>query len=112
MDVLRNLGRHDAPAPGDEYDFLYATPVGIVEHTGDSESRPGATCEIVDNVDENRVNELLEIGKPLGHFSLFNNCTTFAYSVLVQSRVGNRPAYDSTPAFSELIRRGAPGRMF
>jgi len=59
----------------------------IQDHSGDSKNREGASCETVSNVDENKVNELLDIGKKLGGFSTWNNCQTFAADVLRQSRI-------------------------
>jgi RHS repeat-associated protein len=75
----------NAPNVGEEYESLYITDISIKDHTGQSETRKGATCKIVPNVEEKKVNELLEIGKPLGQFSAFNNCQTFANDVIEQS---------------------------
>lgn len=70
-----------AENPGDHYESLYATKVFITDHKGDSAHRKGASCHVV-QADEKKVNDLLQIGKPLGRFSLTNNCQTFASSVI------------------------------
>lgn len=75
----------DVPNPGDEYESLFVTKVKVTDHSGQSESRPGASCETVE-ADEEKVNELLEIGKPLGRFSPVNNCQTFVKDVLHKAR--------------------------
>jgi uncharacterized protein RhaS with RHS repeats len=65
------------------------SPVGdqteITDHTGRS-SESGSTCEDVPDVDENKVNELLEIGKSTGPWGPTNNCKSFVDDVLRQSR--------------------------
>ena len=70
--------------PGDQYESLYTTKVYVIDHSGQSATRQGASCHVVD-VDEKKVDNLLQIGKPLGRFSLWNNCQTFADSVLYQA---------------------------
>lgn len=75
----------NAPNVGEEYESLYITDISVTDHTGQSKTRKGATCKIVPNVDEQKVNELLEIEKPLGQFSAFNNCQTFTNEVIEQS---------------------------
>ncbi|MFZ1748269.1 MAG: hypothetical protein WBO24_16900 [Nitrospirales bacterium] len=70
---------------GDEYEAPYFTELAITDHSGSSEKRKGARCEIVPNVDESLVNELIEIGKPLGQFSAFNNCQSFAADIIEQA---------------------------
>jgi hypothetical protein len=110
MDALRNQGRRNAVDPGDAYDFLYLTEVGIVDHSGDSQNRPGATCEAVEDVNEDRVNQLLDIGRPLGRFSMVNNCRSFAFDVLIHSRNGYRPLPDPHPAMIRVLRTGGRGR--
>ena len=74
--------------PGDQYEAPYITEMYWTDHSGDSENREGASCSTVPNVDEDKVDELLQIGKPLGKFSAFNNCQTNAFNVLEQSRKG------------------------
>ena len=90
----------EAANPGDQYESLYVTEVEITDHTGQSETREGASCRVVPNTDEEKVNELLEIGEPLGKFSLFNNCGRFAVNVLNQSRI----TQPTTPAGRTPLR--------
>lgn len=72
----------DVPQPGDQSEVPYLTDVSVKDHAGDSKTRPGTKCETVEGADEKIVNDLLEIGKPLGKFSAWNNCQTFADQVL------------------------------
>ncbi len=74
------------PEPGNQYDMPF-DEVEILDHSGEGESREGATCKPADdNVDETKVNELLDIGKSLGPFiPLFNDCTSFVTNVIVKS---------------------------
>jgi RHS repeat-associated protein len=46
---------------------------------------PGVVCYKQEYIDENKVNELLEIGTPLGRWSAWNNCHTFAALVLEEA---------------------------
>lgn len=54
----------------------------MTDHTGQSKTRSGASCETISGVDENKANEMLEIGSPLGTFSAFNNCQSFVQDVI------------------------------
>jgi len=83
--------------PGDQYEPPYVTEVEITDHKGQSETREGASCRVVPNVDEEKLNELLEIGKPLGRFGLFNTCGRFTVDVLNQSRTTQPPPPSRTP---------------
>ena len=67
--------------PGNQSDSPYVTKVAIRDHKGESD-KPGATCEDIEWVDENKVNELLEIDKPLGTWTPVNQCQSFAAGVL------------------------------
>ena len=83
---------------GDQFEAPYITDLFITDHSGDSQNREGASCEAVKSVDEDKVNELLDIGKGLGKFSSFNHCQSFVRDVIRQSRItkqtrrGRRPA--------------------
>jgi hypothetical protein len=57
-----------------------------------------------------RVNQLLDIGRPLGRFSMVNNCRSFAFDVLIHSRNGYRPLPDPHPAMIRVLRTGGRGR--
>ena len=78
------MGELNAGVPGDRSNSPYFTKVAINDHTGQS-TMPDASCEEQPYADEDKVNELLEIGKPLGVWSTYNQCQSFATSVLVQS---------------------------
>ncbi len=71
----------DVQNPGEEYESLFVTKVKVTDHSGQSEAREGASCEVVE-ADEDKVNKQLQLGKPLGRFSPSNNCQTFVRQVL------------------------------
>lgn len=71
-------GNESGDRPGD--------PVQVTDHTGRSEQK-GASCEKVDNVDENKVNELLELKRPLGKWGPFNHCQSFVETVIEDSSI-------------------------
>ncbi|MBD8515303.1 RHS repeat-associated core domain-containing protein [Photobacterium sp. CAU 1568] len=73
-----NAGNESGDLPGD--------PVGVTDHTGRHKQK-AASCEDVDNVDENKVNELLEIGKGLGRWGPTNQCQSFVQDVINQSTI-------------------------
>lgn len=75
----------DVQNPGQEYESLFVTKVKITDHSGQSKTREGASCEVVD-ADEDKVNQQLQIGKPLGRFSPTNNCQTFVKQVLQNAK--------------------------
>jgi RHS repeat-associated protein len=52
-----NAGNQSGDLPGD--------PVEVTDHSGRHKQK-GASCEVVDNVHEEKVNELLAIGEDLG----------------------------------------------
>ncbi len=93
------MGPANGGVPGNESDSPYTTTT-INDHTGRSEAS-GAQCEVVENVDEQKVNELLEIGKDTGRFSPWNNCQTLAQEILDQA--STTPKTISFPPM-----RGAP----
>jgi uncharacterized protein RhaS with RHS repeats len=59
------------------------------DHTGQSKA-PNATCEKMQNVNEACVNNLLRPGQPTGTWSMFNQCQSFANSVIGRCRYGNQ----------------------
>ena len=62
---------------GEDYETLYVTKVFVSDHSCDI----AKSCKPIDNVDEDCVNKQLAIGTPLGRFSTWNNCQTFAQEV-------------------------------
>jgi RHS repeat-associated protein/uncharacterized repeat protein (TIGR02543 family) len=87
-----DAGNQSGDWPGD--------PVQVTDHSGRA-NEPGASCEVVPNVDENKVNDLLKIGKPLGNWTPNNQCQSFARDVLNSSRY--------SPGASGSWARGASG---
>jgi RHS repeat-associated protein len=73
--------------PGQEYDLPYWIDVYITDHSNDKPT----SCQQMDNVDEQCVNNNLKIGEPLGRFNLFNTCQGFAYSVINSCRPMYKP---------------------
>ena len=55
-------------------------PVQVCDHS--QRNKTNATCELVDNVDENKVNEQLKLGRYLGNWWPTNQCQSFARDVL------------------------------
>ena len=72
-----NAGNNSGDMPGD--------PVEITDHS--SRDMTGASCEIVTGVDENKVNQQLQIGQPLGRWLPWNQCQSFASRVLNNARI-------------------------
>lgn len=62
---------------------FFGDPVQVNDHTGES-TADNAHCDHVENVDEDCVNKMLEIGTDLGGFWPTNNCQTFVMDVLIQ----------------------------
>ncbi len=83
-------GNESGDWPGD--------PVTVTDHSGRS-TQDGASCEVVEDVDEERVNEQLELDRDLGQWGFGNQCQSFVRDVLRssstryrwrQTRRGNR----------------------
>ncbi|QEX22835.1 hypothetical protein FRZ61_27680 [Hypericibacter adhaerens] len=74
------------PAQGGRSDWPY-DPTQTVDHSGQSKS-PNATCEKMNNVDEQCVNSLIRPGQPTGPWEPFNQCQSFAWSVIGKCRYG------------------------
>ena len=81
----RGMGGTRGNVAGNESGDWPGDPVQITDHSGRSHE-PGASCKAVDNVDENKVNELLELGRPLGRWTPGNQCQSFVGDVLKKSR--------------------------
>lgn len=69
--------------PGDANSDSPFSPVYVQPH----DCEPTDNCRVVDYVYEDCVNEELAVGESLGRFTPWNNCQTFAASVLVKCRV-------------------------
>jgi RHS repeat-associated protein len=82
------LGDLNGDVPGAAAESTYVTWTAIVDHHGQSEE-PGTSCEVAPDADPKIVNRLLEIGKPMGRFTLTNNCWQFVNNVL--SAADTRP---------------------
>ncbi len=68
-------------------DVPYVTEVYVKDHT-DQHKEPNSSCETMNNVDEECVNQLLQIGQPLGTWNGFNQCQSFAWHIIVVCRTG------------------------
>lgn len=69
-------------------DIPFVTKVKVKDHFGQS-SQEGAMCQTMNNVDEACVNRELEIGKNLGTWNPYNQCQSFAWSVVTKCRTGS-----------------------
>ena len=83
--VEAGMGGAKGNVPGNQSGDMPGDPVQVTDHSGRSKEK-GASCEMVPNVDENKVNDLLKIGKPLGNWTPGNQCQSFAHSVLNAAR--------------------------
>jgi hypothetical protein len=70
--------------------------VQVTDHTGRSDEE-GASCELVSNVNEQKVNEQLQIGRPLGNWGPTNQCHSFVSSVLDNAK---NPTHGATGSWS------------
>jgi len=57
------------------------------DHSGQS-SASNSTCQKMQNVDEGCVNKRLVPGQSLGTWTMYNQCSSFAWSTIGQSRYG------------------------
>lgn len=73
-----NAGNQSGDLPGD--------PVEVTDHSGRHKQKC-ASCEDVDDEDENKVNELLKIGRGLGKRGPTNQCQSFVQDVINQSTI-------------------------
>ncbi len=87
---LKKLGWGQATSDdgGNAGNNLGDFPDDSVEVTDHSKrNKDGASCEKVSDVDENKVNELLDVGKKLGRWWPTNQCQSFVKDVLDRSRI-------------------------
>jgi len=76
-------------APGTKYpDKPFLADVAVKEHSKETKELldAGGSCEIIKNVDENKVNAQLEEGRKLGIWKPWNQCQTFAQDVIDNAR--------------------------
>ena len=59
----------------------YKTQMTMNSHAGQGD-KEGANCTTVPNVNLDKVNAQLELGRPLGRFHLLNNCQTVVASII------------------------------
>jgi RHS repeat-associated protein len=58
-------------------------PVKVVPHPGEG-NKPGSSCAVVEEVDEDCVNKKLELGRKLGRWTAGNQCQSFALQVIAE----------------------------
>ena len=83
--VEAGMGGTKGNIPGNQSGDLPFDPVQVTNHVGRSLEK-GASCRVVDNIDEKKVDELLRIGRPLGRWTPFNQCHTFVRDTLESAR--------------------------
>ena len=73
------LGPANGGVPGQVAapDSPYISQTSINNHSGESLLK-NSSCAEVNDIDEDCVNRKLKVGTPMGSFTLFNNCKTFA----------------------------------
>lgn len=85
----------ECPVPGQGCaDVPYVTDVFVIDHSGQSEAAD-SSCIMMNNVEEQCVNEQLALGTPLGVWNGFNQCQSFAWSVVNSCRTGPQLIPDS-----------------
>ncbi len=65
---------------GNELGDHYGDPVQVCDHS--KRDKKNTSCELVHDVDEQKVNEQLELGRSLGNWTFTNQCQSFAKKVL------------------------------
>jgi len=73
----------DCPIPGQGCSDIPYTPTQTKEHNGQSQ-QSNAYCQLIEDVNVECVNRLIEPGNPTGLWTIFNQCQTFADSVLTE----------------------------
>jgi RHS repeat-associated protein len=79
--VEAGMGGTRGNVPGNQSGDKPYDPVQVTDHSGRSKQK-GSSCKKVENVDEQKVNDQLKIGKPLGRWSPTNQCQSFVREVL------------------------------
>jgi RHS repeat-associated protein len=83
--VEAGMGGTRGNEPGNQSGDRPGDPVQVTDHTGRSKQKL-ASCEVVKDVDEKKVNDMLKIGRPLGKWGPTNQCQSFARGVLEKAR--------------------------
>ncbi len=79
--VEAGMGGTRGNVPGNDSGDMPGDPVQVTNHVGRS-NEPGASCKVVKNVDEARVNSQLQIGRSLGRWGPTNHCQSFVAKTL------------------------------
>lgn len=79
--VEAGMGGTRGNVPGNDSGDMPGDPVQVTNHVGRS-NEPGASCKVVKNVDEARVNSQLQIGRSLGRWGPANHCQSFVAKTL------------------------------
>lgn len=78
------MGRVGGGIPAQNGDSgFFGDPVEVVDHSREALA-DNARCDLVENVDEDCVNRLIQLGRGLGRFWPTNNCQTFAMDVIIE----------------------------
>lgn len=83
--VERGMGGTRGNEPGNQSGDWPGDRVQVIDHSGRS-TQASASCSVVENVDEQKVNNLLKLGRPLGRWWPTNQCHSFARGVLEHAR--------------------------
>lgn len=79
--VEAGMGGTRGNVPDNDSGDMPGDPVQVTNHVGRS-NEPGASCKVVKNVDEARVNSQLQIGRSLGRCGPANHCQSFVAKTL------------------------------
>lgn len=96
----RGMGGTKGNVPGNQSGDMPGDPVQVVDHPQRSTENE-SSCQLVPNVDEEKVNEQLKLGRLLGRWGPTNQCQSFAGEVLKNARY--------SPGASGSWNRGATG---
>lgn len=78
----------ECPVPGQGCaDIPWVTETQTIDHSGQSEAS-NASCEKMQNVDEQCVDDMIAPGQPQGTWTPYNQCQSFAWNVIGQCRYG------------------------
>ena len=83
--VEAGMGGTKGNIPGNQSGDLPYDPVQVTNHAGRSLEK-SASCRVVHNIDEKKVDQLLQIGRPLGRWTPFNQCHSFVRDTLDSAR--------------------------
>jgi RHS repeat-associated protein len=83
--IEAGMGGTRGNVPGNDSGDLPGDRVQVTDHSGRNK-QPGASCQKVDNVDENKVNAQLKLARVLGRWGPTNQCQSFARGVIDNAR--------------------------